>query len=206
VRAGRSAVLAALLSAAPAMAQDRPRFTVTEVRYDVLADAVVGARRSGLLCTPAGKLRWTAVAPDRRRLTDRLSAALHDAGLDVRISSDDDFDREVRTPLRITVTLERARVSACVPWMGLRVGKAAKQRASGEIETVWRVFDQKRRILVFKAAFCTAFKTESDTGDAVGSAFLKLAPTVSRRVAAAEPLDAKPELTAADSTCEAGAV
>lgn len=195
-----------LLSIAPAAAQERPRFTVTEVRYDVAADAVIGPRRSGLLCTPAGKLHWNAVAPERRALTDRLSAALHDAGLDAKITSEDDFDREVRTPFRVAVTLERAKVSACVPWMGLRVGKTARQKIAGEIETTWRVFDQKRRILVVKAAFCTRFKAESDSGDAVASVLLKLVPIVARRIATAEPLDGREEQVAADTTCEQNAV
>lgn len=183
-----------------------PRFTLAEVRYDIAADDVVGARRSGLLCTPAGKLRWNAVSPERRKLTDRLAAAAHDAGLDVKLTSEDDFDREVRTPFRVAVTVERAKMSACVPWMGLRVGRTAKLRAAGEIDTVWRVFDQKRRILVFKAAFCTRFKLESDSGDVVGGVLAKIAPAVARRIVAAEPMGARQELAAADATCEQNAV
>jgi hypothetical protein len=188
-----------------AAAQERPRFMVAEVRYDLHADDVVGARRSGLLCTPAGKLRWTMVAPDRRALTDRLSAAMRAAGLDAKLTSDDDFDREVRTPFRIAVTVERARMSACVPWMGLKVGKTARQKIAGEIATTWRVFDQKRRVLVVKAAFCTRFKAESDT-DALTGVFLRLAPIVAKRVAEAEPLDGREETVAVEKSCEQNAV
>lgn len=198
--------VSSLLLTFPAVAQERSRFTVAEVRYDLAADAVVGSRRSGLLCTPAGKLHWNTVSPDRRAMTDRLSGAMHDAGLDAKISSEDDFDRAVRTPFRITMTVARAKIRMCVPWMGLRVGKTAKQRASGQVDTVWRVFDQKRRILVLKAAFCTRFEAESDSGDAVASVFLKLAPVVARRIAAAEPLDRSEEQVAADVTCEQNAI
>ena len=201
-----SIAVAALLLSDPAVAQQRPRFTLAEVRYDIAADTVVGARRSGLLCTPAGKLRWNAVSPDRRALTDRLSAALHDAGLDAKITNEDDFDREVRTPFRVTMTIERAKGSACVPWMGLKVGKTARQKIAGEIDTVWRVFDQKRRVLVLKAAFCTRFKAESDTGDAVASVIFRLAPMVAGSIAAAEPLERREEQVAADTVCEQNAV
>lgn len=197
----RSIAFAVLLVGSPAGAQERSRFTVAEVRYDIQADDVVGARKSGMLCTPAGKLHWTMVSPDRRALTDKLSAAMRAAGLDAKLTSDDDFDREVRTPFRIAVTVERARMSVCVPWMGLKLGRTARQRIAGEIETTWRVFDQKRRVLVVKAAFCTKFKEQSDAA-AMSGVFVKLAPIVARRIADAEPLDRQEELVASDTTCE----
>lgn len=179
---------------------------VAEVRYDIRADDVVGARKSGLLCVPAGKLHWNMVSPDRRGLTDRLSAAMRAAGLDAKLTSEDDFDREVRTPFRISVTVEAAHISACGPWLGLKIGKAARQKVMGEIATTWRVFDQKRRVLVVKAAFCTRFKAESDT-DALTEVFLKLASTVAKRVAEAEPLEQQADQgTGGVNSCEVNAV
>lgn len=182
-----------------------PRFTVAEIRYDLRAEDVVGARKSGLLCTPAGKLRWTMVSPERQALTDRLSAAMRAAGLDAKLTSEDDFDREVRTPFRIAVTVESAHLSACGPWMGLKLGKTARQKIAGEIATTWRVFDQKRRVLMVKAAFCTRFKAESDR-DALTDVILRLAPIVARRIAATEPLEQRAELQAPDTICERNAV
>ncbi len=205
MRAITASVALALFLSDAAAAQERSRFTVAEVRYELRADDVVGARRSGLLCTPAGKLRWTMVAPDRRALTDRLSAAMREGGLDAKLTSEDDFDREVRTPFRITVTVESAHFSVCGPWMGLKVGKTARQKIAGEIATTWRVFDQKRRVLVMKAAFCTRFKAQSDS-DALTGVFLRLSPIVAKRVAEAEPLDRREELLAADTNCEQNAV
>lgn len=159
-------VIAALIGAAtPAMAAPPPRFTASEVEYKLTAETRIGAKRSGLLCMPAGKLLWKEAAPAAGALKAIIAAEAHAAGLDIMIPSDDDFSDAVRTPYRITVTVERVMMNACFPWQGIRVGKQARLAAAGSSGVVWRIFDQRRRVLALKVLICGNVDRTDGTGD-----------------------------------------
>lgn len=149
-----TAAIAALITATPATPTGAPRFTVSEVEYKLTADTRIGAKRSGLLCLPAGRLLWKEAAPPARALKGMIVAEARVAGLDVVIPSDDDFSDAVRTPYRIKATVERVAMNACIPWRGIRVGEQARLKVAGGIETVWRIFDQRRRALALKILMC----------------------------------------------------
>lgn len=200
-----------LISPAPSIAEPLARYTVADVRDDLPADAVIGRKRSGLLCTPAGSMRWSSIAPDRKAMIETVSLRARDAGLHVKVPSADDFNQEIRTRFRITATIEKAHLNVCVPWMGLRIGKQPRVRASGEIASVWRVFDQTRHILVARVSFCTRFKREVDSpevSDAVLAILRDMTPLVVRRIQMLEPLDTRSEQSTnvAPEKCKAGQV
>ncbi len=145
-------ILALLVAASDAP----PKFTVAQITTVPTEGTVVGARRSGLLCSPAGRLHWRDIAPGEDRMKRHLAVALTAAGIDTKIPSDDDFDHEVRTPYRITVSVLRVDADVCVPWRALRLGGQARIKATGRLVTVWRVFDQKARALILKGRICVS--------------------------------------------------
>ena len=181
------------------------RFTIAEVDFAMPAEAVVGAKRSGMLCTPAGRLRWRDVNPDRKALLHRLATAARDAGLDVRVPSADDFSSAVSTPYRVTVAVTRVEASACVPWQGIRLGKQPRIRGGRHIETVWRVFDQKRRVLVAKLSLCRSGKYAGearDLSEPVAGALADLSTAFVRHLDTAALADAAPVVPGSgEGTC-----
>ncbi len=139
-----------------------PSFTIAQIVAVPKSGTIIGARRSGLLCTPAGRVYWRDVAPAEDHLKRNLAVAMTSAGMTTKVPSADDFDREVRTRYRITVTILRAEVNVCVPWRGLRVGAQRRAKATGRLVTLWRVFDQKARLLVAKARVCVSLSNRED--------------------------------------------
>ena len=189
-------LLLLLIPSAPAHAAETgERFTISEVDFSMPSDAVVGPKRSGMLCTPAGRLRWRDVDPERKALIQRLAVAARDAGLDVRVPSADDFSSAISTPYRVTVAVTRVEASVCVPWQGLRLGKQPRIRGERHLETVWRVFDQKRRVLVAKLSLCRSGRYAGETRDLsepVSGALAELATAFVRQLDTAALADAAP--------------
>lgn len=195
-----------LIASAPAHATEAgERFTISEVDFAMPTEAVVGAKRSGMLCTPAGRLRWRDVDPERKALLHRLAVAARDAGLDVRVPTADDFSSAVSTPYRVTVTVTRVEASACVPWQGIRLGKQPRVRGERHVETVWRVFDQKRRVLVAKLSLCRSGKYAGEArelSEPVSGALADLATTFVRHLDTVALADAAPVVPGSgEGTC-----
>ena len=146
--------LAAALALLGAAAGAEPLLTVDAITDRLEADRAIGARRSGMLCTPAGKVRWRDAAPRSEGTRLVLATALAERGAAVTIPSRDDFDGRVHTRYRIDLEIVDVRLDTCVPWRGIRVGGQARLKATGQVAAIWRVFDQKQHRLVAKVPVC----------------------------------------------------
>ena len=118
--------------------------SVVPVRTELDADDRIGARRTGLLCAPAGATRWRDAAFEPLAAADAVATSLQARGIDAA-TVEDAADRPATRPARrrLTVVVTAAHVDACVPQHGLvrLVGGRRQLKASGSITLHWRVAD-----------------------------------------------------------------
>lgn len=191
-------------------AADIHMFAMAPVRFALHGDDRIGARRSGLLCTPAGSLLWREVGADGQGLAARAGARLQAAGTILAVANADRMDSGVpASRFRIVATVEHLAMNGCMPWRGFNVGKVrGPVKGSGRIVVTWRVFDVASRELASKVASCQDFSirraptlqaaVESAFGEAAQSV-VPLLYTWSTSGRAGDPLALPPA-----STCAAG--
>lgn len=127
--------LLALGAAAPAAA--RTVYTVVRVGSDLTGEQIVGVRRAGLACLPAGKLRWAQV--DAGTNTDQREAvqdALEDADLPVVPFGEYSGERgDAETP-RLRGVVKAAAFDLCAKhWLG----DANALSGEARLDVEWRI-------------------------------------------------------------------
>lgn len=137
--------IAALASTAVSAAADGPRALPIEVmnlRSSIEPSEVVGARRTGRLCGPAGSTRWSDAAPEPTRLADKVVERLRADGHEAMTTEEaDDLPEQAARRRRLTLTVSAARIDACVPQHGLvrLVGGRRSLKVQGTVTVHWRL-------------------------------------------------------------------
>ena len=135
------AALLASLSSGAAQAQSPTSYVVAPIRSELSGSDTVGALRSGLICAPAGKLRWTDVAHDPARAARLTAATLADVGIRADMPADDRIGSPPAGERRLVGDVVRLSASACLKQYGLLRKLSPKRSMSGrgEIAIRWRV-------------------------------------------------------------------
>lgn len=149
-RQGRSGITAFALillgALAPGWAAAQPggaALLVDPLRNELSGADRIGAKRTGVLCAPAGALLWSDVAPDRVAVAERVATALSGAGYIATLSTDAPSSSGPAIPAarRVTITVTGADIDACVPqhgWFRMMGGRKSL-KARGSIALRWRV-------------------------------------------------------------------
>lgn len=121
----------ALLMASPKAGA--ARYAVVSVRDDIAVGTIVGSLKAGLLCLPAGQVRWDQIArPTEAALIARAEIALPG---NTSTSETDPFaqpvERGASADYRVIITIRTARLKLCVA--GLGIGER-KPSGAGQIE------------------------------------------------------------------------
>lgn len=133
---------------------------LSPVRTTLSAEDVVGSRRSGAICTPAGKLLWRDVAMDGGELATHAAKRLHDAGVSIAIADPDRLDPALPpSRMQVVATVERVTMRSCVPWHRLKL-VASALRTSGRLVVEWRLFRVGDGRLITKVTTCRDFAVD----------------------------------------------
>ncbi|PAX09701.1 hypothetical protein CKY28_02940 [Sphingomonas lenta] len=135
------AVSLAILSSGAAAAQTSTSYVVAPIRSELSGSDTVGALRSGLICAPAGKLRWSDVAHDPARAARLVATTLGERGVRADMPADDRIGSPPVGERRIVGDVIRLEASACLKQYGLLRKLSPKRSMSGrgEIAIRWRV-------------------------------------------------------------------
>lgn len=116
---------------------------VDPLRSDLSSDDRIGAKRTGVLCAPAGAVLWSEAAPDRAAMAERVVTTLNGVGV-AAVMSGESPSSPVATlapARRLTVTIAGADIDACVPqhgWFRMMGGRKTL-KAQGSVKLRWRV-------------------------------------------------------------------
>ncbi|UVO52116.1 hypothetical protein M0208_16950 [Sphingomonas sp. SUN019] len=142
-----------------------PTYSVAPLRFEITSDIVVGRRKSGVFCLPAGDLRWSDAAPDPARAASMLARALHRSGVDISVDGDDWLgDKQRQGELRLIVAVKRVRLNACFPQWGPAklTSRTRKFNGEGVAEISWRVYDGTSRKRIAAGHLCQNLRISSD--------------------------------------------
>lgn len=156
-------LLAILAAAQPTSAQV---YKITPVSFDMSAGDMVGAKRSGSLCLPAGAIAWREAKPDAVDAREAVTQAARKAGLSVG-AADNPFEEGVTGFDRaIRVRVRGLHVNACVPpgGLGRLMNRSRAVKGDGVIAIEWRVYARGTDDPVMTRRTCTAFTYRGDPG------------------------------------------
>lgn len=156
-------VLTGALAANPISAQapsPAPSYYVFAVDASFGARDKIGAKRAGLLCVPAGPLRWRDVDDGGiSHLSAMLGAALNRAGLHALSRDRDVFETGgPDADYRLVVTIKGIDASVCAPHWGLGGKRAYDGR--GRITLRWQVYSRATRAIVDDWEVQSAFELD----------------------------------------------
>lgn len=160
-----AAAIVASFSSLPAYAQTAPAYIVAPVRSELAASADVGKRRAGVLCAPAGKLRWSDLAPDAEHAATLVARTFREAGMDAETPAYDRLGRDAgASTTRILADVVALDLSLCVKQSGLArlVDSRRAARGRGVITVRWRTYDAGTRRLLSTREICPRFKVDGD--------------------------------------------
>ena len=109
-----------------------PRYAVVAIRDDIAVGTIVGPLKAGLLCLPAGQVRWDQIArPSEAALIKRAERTLSGGAA----ANPDPFapsaDSSESAKYGVVITIRTARLKLCVA--GLGIGER-KPGGGGQIE------------------------------------------------------------------------
>lgn len=154
----------ALLASEAATAQSPVSYVVAPVRSELSGSDTVGALRSGLICAPAGKLRWSDLAHDPVREAQLVATTLNELGIRADLPADDRIGSAPAGERRIVGDVVRVTASACVKQYGLLRKLSSKRSMSGrgEIAIRWRVHRPGIREPDAAYVTCAEFRLSGD--------------------------------------------
>ena len=152
-----SAIALGLASAAVAVPDD---YSIADVRFDISDNAVLGPLRAGLLCLPAGKVRWKDLTrPDASTVIPDLHRKLAADSLRVEAGGDPIFAVPAPpTRYRLRVTVVNATLKLCKP--GSPIGPQI-YKGTGSLTIVWETFDRQARETVLRNEFVVPLVIEN---------------------------------------------
>ena len=137
-------------------------FSVGALRTELTADDKVGHKRAGLICAPAGVLRWREVEPPGTRARAAVARAVRDAGVAIDAPDADDWldYRAPGTGYRLIGDVVGMEANACVPAYGLarKVDHGQRLKGEGRMRVEWRIYRLADRKLVARTETCAAFR------------------------------------------------
>ena len=158
-----------LTTATSAAAQTAPPATVRgetlsvgALRTVLSAEDKVGHKRAGLICAPAGTLRWRDVEPSGAKAAAAIARAVRDAGVAMDAPEADDWlgYRAPSTGYRLIGAVVGMDASACVPAYGLarKVDHGQRLKGDGRMRVEWRIYRLADRKEVARTQTCAAFR------------------------------------------------
>ena len=168
----------ALSSAAfgQALPTNRPNqpFAVGAVLTEVAGDAKVGSKHAGLICAPAGALRWREVEPSGAKSAGAATRVIRDAGVPVVAQDADDWieTRAPSTGYRLIGAVVGVKASVCSPAFGIgrALDHSKRLKGEGRMRVEWRIYRLADHQVVARTETCAPFAfdrtgmTPSDVG------------------------------------------
>ncbi len=137
-------------------------FAVGALRTELTADDKVGRKKAGLICAPAGALRWRDVEPSGSKVAAAVARAVRDAGVAMDAPDADDWlgYRAPMTGYRLIGDVLGVDASACVPAYGLarKVDHGQRLKGEGRMRVEWRIYRLADRKEIARTETCAAFR------------------------------------------------
>lgn len=148
-------------SPAPIVVLGKEPFAVGAFRTELTADDKVGRRQAGLICGPAGALRWRDVEPAAGKASGAAARAIRAAGVTIDAPDADDW-LDYRPPAsgyRLIGDVDGVEASACAPAYGIgrRVDHDRRLKGEGRMRVDWRIYRLADHQVVAHTRTCAAF-------------------------------------------------
>ncbi len=137
-------------------------FAVGALRTELSAEDAVGHKKAGLICAPAGTLRWRDVEPAGPKARAAVARAVRGAGVAIEAQDADDWldYRAPTTGYRLIGNVVGMQASACVPAYGLarKVDHGQRLKGEGRMRVEWRIYRLADRKEIARTETCAAFR------------------------------------------------
>lgn len=175
-------IAAVLALAVPAGNVPQTKFELFEMRRAIAPADRVGARKAGLLCLPAGALRWSDIDPGSDAINRAVARGFSTGG--VR----DPFTVPSSATFKVSGEIVGVDVSACLAETGLKrkLGGRKTSKVSGAISVRWRVFDIASQRVVYDQTSISPFEAtggNASAQDQVAAVIERSAREVAHKVA-----------------------
>lgn len=220
---GAVAAAASLSQCASAQTVERggQPLSLGEVRDALRSDVKVGSKRAGLVCAPAGSLRWRDVAPRMASTRVAIARALKDSGVAIEGPTDDWLDYRISAGgFRLIPAITALDMRACLPSYGIarKLGSNHRLKGEGVMQVEWRIYRMADRQIVARTVICAAFAFDapglsleeaSEQGlvanaRLIGHELARLAPSLALPERLGLRPDQCPRLTTKDRAAEPG--
>ncbi|WP_425230281.1 hypothetical protein [Sphingomonas sp.] len=134
-------------------------YRVEPLAIDTRVADVVGPRRSGSLCLPAGSIAWREARPEPREAREAFAAGLRAGGLTVADTGNPFAEGGRGADRAIRAGLRGVRLSACVPpgGLGRLLNHSHAVKGDGLVAMSWRVYARDQDAPVVAGVTCVAF-------------------------------------------------
>ena len=152
----------------------RGRYALADFRFALLADDVIGTRRSGVFCLPSGTVKWRDAKADRADAIDVVRAEL--AANDSTPAATSGQGEPDPTSYLIRGEITKLELSPCVPpgGMGRIFNRSHRIKGSGTMTTTWQVDDPDHRVATRVLVRCTNFTYDQHGGTLGGIVLIGL--------------------------------
>jgi len=128
-------------------------YSIASVRYELEPSQKIGAAKAGMLCLPAGSVRWNDLAkPDRDALVERLETSFGAAGLPFDQKNDPIFADASSARYRLRLIIESVKLSLCTGGFG---SFHLKPKGSGTATIRWEIFDRESQTRIDSRSYET---------------------------------------------------
>ena len=140
-----------LFYASPAVAQQgtpRLSFNIARLSYPLEARQILGPRRAGFLCLPAGKVRWRDMAlPAVADVEHAVDQAGWARSLGLTLQQSHPVFLLAPADLVVAGTLVNAQISMCVPGRNIGIGRRVVT-GGGQITLRWDIWQTSSKSLI----------------------------------------------------------
>ncbi|WP_174279767.1 hypothetical protein [Sphingomonas bacterium] len=149
-------MIATLLAASMQATAD---YRVEPLAIDARVADVIGPKRSGSLCLPAGSIAWREARPDPADAREAFATGLRVGGIGAG-DTGNPFSESGRGATRaIRASLRGVRLSACVPpgGLGRLLNRGQSVKGDGVMAVTWRVYARSQDAPILTGATCVTF-------------------------------------------------
>lgn len=167
-------------------------FSVAPLKVELDDAGIIGRRRAGLICAPAGAIRWRDVGLNGAEGAAAIAAGLHDAGVPVQ---DPETDTDLPAPraggYRLVARLTEVRLQVCSPqWGAMRlIERKHTLKGEGFLKVDWRIYDVAARKLLKETSVETTMALSGSTSTLAGAVRVGLAENAGRLAPALHEID-----------------
>lgn len=153
---------ALLAQAAPSVDRGDEPLTVGTFRTELVGDDKVGRRRAGLICAPAGALRWREVEAVGAKASAAAARAIRDAGVTIDAPDADDWldHRAPSTGYRLVGDVVGLDATVCAPAYKIirSLDHGRRLKGEGRMRIEWRIYRLADHQVVARTQTCAAFR------------------------------------------------